>query len=151
MFRRRARVLTEGGTIVLEEEWSVFGKVFRRTKTVAPMRDVAAVRFEDRRRYIHLLVGFGFLAVGVWLGVQWLVDGLRAGYPFLATVGAAVVLAGVLLDAALYLWVPEGEGKSRLILSMGSWRVRVAGVERVAAERLLEEVRGGWRRDSEAR
>lgn len=144
VWRRTAVATIEGGELSLEVEWSALGRSFRRTRTVAPIRDVAAARLEERRRYVHLLVGFGCLAVGTWVGIQWFVDGLRAGFPQLALVGAGVVALGVLLDFASYSFVPEGKGRHHVILALGPWRVRLSGVEREAAERFLASLRRAW-------
>ena len=151
VWRREATAAIDGGTMTLDVEWSVLGKRFRRTRTVAPIRSVEAARFEDRRRYVHLLVGFGCLAIGTWVGIQWFVEGLRAGFPQLALIGAGIVAAGVLLDLVMYVFVPEGKGRSHVHLVLGPWRVRVAGVEREAGERFLAALREGWKSASTGR
>jgi hypothetical protein len=144
VWRRTAIATIDGGTLVLDVEWSALGKSFRKRRTVAPIRGVEAARLEERRRYLHLLVGFGCLAIGTWVGIQWFVDGLRAGFPQLALVGAGVVAAGIVLDWASYSFVPEGKGRHHVVLAMGPWRVRLAGVDRGAAERFLAALRDGW-------
>jgi hypothetical protein len=144
VLRRRATATVEGGSLTVEVEWSILGRKFRRTRTVAPIGELEAARFENRRLYVHLLIGFGCLAVGTWVGIQWLVDGLRAGYPYLALVGAAVVAAGVLVDLVMYLVIPEGKGRSRVLLALGPWRLRLAGIDRLEAERFLEAVKESW-------
>ena len=148
MLRRRATVTASGGSMTLDVRWSIMGKVFREARTVSPIGSIEAAGFENRKRYVHLLIGFGCLAVGVWVGVQYLVDGLRSGYPLLALVGAGIVAAGVILDLVLYLWIPEGDGRNRVILVMGPWRIRVCGVVREDGERFIESVREGWRNSS---
>jgi hypothetical protein len=151
VLRREATAAIDGGTMTLDVEWSILGRRFRRIRTVAPIRTIDAARFEDRRRYVYLLVGFGCLAIGTWIGIQWLVEGLRAGFPQLALIGAGIVAAGVLLDLAMYVFVPEGKGRSRVHLILGPWRVRLAGVEREAGERFLEALREGWKSASPGR
>ena len=84
------------------------------------------------------------MAIGAWIGIQWFVDGLRAGYPYLALVGAGVVLAGIVIDLGLYFFVPGGEGRSRLTVAMGPWKMRLTGVDAAAAQRLLDAVRASW-------
>ena len=148
MLRRRVTVTVSGGSLILDVRWSIMGKVFRETRTVSPIESLEAAGFENRKRYVHLLIGFGCLAVGVWVGVQYLVDGLRSGYPLLALVGAGIVAAGVIVDLVLYLWVPEGDGRNRVMLVMGPWRIRVCGVVREDGERFVESVREGWRNSS---
>jgi hypothetical protein len=148
VFRRRATATVDGKFLILEVDWSILGRKIRSTRTVAPIGELDAARFENRRLYVHLLIGFGCLAVGVWIGIQWLVDGLRAGYPHLALLGAGVVAAGVLIDLLVYLVIPEGKGRSRVVLAQGPWRTRLAGVDSGEAQRFLDAVRAAW--DSQA-
>jgi len=143
--RRRVRLAAEGPSLVLDTEWSILGKRFRQARTIAPMRQISAIRIENRTRYLYLLVGLGALSVGVWVGIQWFLEGLRAGFPYLALVGAGVVAAGVLIDLGLYLLVPAGAGRSRLFLAIGPWTIRICGVEYSGAEQLIEAVRRGWK------
>ncbi len=145
MLRRKAVATVDGRALVLEVEWSIVGKVFRKTTTTSPVSSIEAAVFENRKRYVQLIVGFGFLAVGTWVGVQFLVDGLRAGYPVWALVGAGSVVGGILIDLALYLFIPEGDGTNRVVLAMGPWRVRIAGVVREDGEKFVESVRKAWR------
>ncbi len=142
--RRRARIAVSGSSLVVDVEWSILGKSFRQIKIEAPIVDIRAIQMENRQRYLYLLFGFSALAVGAWLGIQWFVDGLRAGYPYLALIGAGVVVAGIAIDLGLYLFVPRGPGRSRLSVALGPWKMRISGVDDVAAEQLLADVRAGW-------
>jgi len=151
VLRRRATATVEDGNLTLEVEWSLFGRKIRNTRTTAPIRDLDGVRFENRRLYVHLLIGFGCLVVGVWLGIQWLVDGLRAGYPYLALIGAGVVAAGVVIDLVLYLIIPETKGRNRLVLAVGPWRMTLAGVDDHDAERFIEGVKASWHEAAQIR
>jgi hypothetical protein len=145
VLRRYVTITIEGPSLVLDTEWSILGKRFRQIRTIAPIPQVQAVRFENRQRYIYLLIGFGALAVGTWLGIQWFVDGLRAGYPYLALVGAVVVGLGIAVDLFLYILVPAGKGRNLLVLAMGPWTMRVCGVEYGAARRFLDRVGESWK------
>jgi hypothetical protein len=151
VLRRRATATVADGNLTLEVEWSLFGRKIRSTRTAAPIRELEAVRFENRRLYIHLLIGFGCLVVGVWLGIQWLVDGLRAGYPYLALIGAGVVAAGVVIDLVLYLVIPQTKGRSRLVLAMGPWKMILAGVDAGDAQRFVDGVRASWHEAAQSR
>ena len=42
--RRRATARVDGERLELEIEWSIMGKRFRRSRTVAPLKELAAVR-----------------------------------------------------------------------------------------------------------
>lgn len=151
VFRRRATATVANGALTLDVEWSLFGRRFRRTRTVAPIGEIGAAQLENRQFYIHLLVGFGCLAIGTWIGIQWLVDGLRAGYPFLALIGAGVVAAGVLIDLLMYVVIPEGQGRSRVVLALGPWRMRLVGVDPVLGECFLEAVKDSWHHAAKSR
>jgi hypothetical protein len=143
--RRTATVSLSAGVLTVREEWFLFGRQFRTATTASPVTDMRSVRLENRRRYLYLLVGFGGLSLGVWVGVQFIVDGLNAGYPFLALIGAAVVAAGVILDALLYLFVPSKNGRSRIYLQLGRWNLLITGVDGQAAERLVATATAAWR------
>lgn len=141
-----ATATVEGEHIVLTTEWSIMGRRIRIVKTTALLRHMDAVRFENRQRYLHLLVGFGALVVGTLVGMQWFLDGLRAGYPYLVLLGAAVVGAGVIADIALYLLVPRGPGRNHLVFALGPWTTRLIGVDSSSAKKFLETLESNWRR-----
>jgi hypothetical protein len=151
VLRRRATATVEDGTLTLDVEWTLFGRTIRRTRTAAPISDLEAAQFENRRLYVHLLIGFGCLVLGVWLGIQWLVDGLRAGYPYLALIGAGIVAAGIVIDLVLYLLVPETRGRNRVVLAMGPWKLTLAGVDAADGERFVEAVKDSWRKAAKSR
>ncbi len=143
-YRRKATAKVMGKTLMIDEEWRIFGRNIRKASTVSQLKDIGAVRFENRKRYIYLLIGFGFMSIGAWFGIQYLLDSFRAGFAQLALVGAGIVTAGVLIDLALYLFVPEGKGTNRLIMAVGPWQVRLAGVDSDEAENFVEVVRSSF-------
>ena len=101
---------------------------------------------EDRMRYLYLLVGFGFLCTGIWVGIQFLVDGLNAGYPFLTLIGAGIVLAGVGIDLGLHLFFPRGNGRQRMTLQLGKWQIRLCGLNAADVERFVAAVATQWKK-----
>lgn len=143
-FRRRATASIRDSALTLTEEWSVLGRPIRRARTTAPVKSVEALRFEKRQRYLYLLLGLGCLMVGTLIGMQLFVDGLRAGYPYLTLLGAGLVAAGVALDLALYLFVPKGYGRNHVLLQLGRYNIRLAGVDSEEAERFGAAVHRIW-------
>lgn len=140
-----ANISIERKTLTITTEWSLLGRPIRRSVTTAPLEKVAAVRFENRQRYLYLLVGIGCLVVGALLGAQWFLNGLRAGYPYLTLLGAFFVLAGIAVDLVLYIYYPfRRRGRSYLILSIGPWKIRLRGVRAKDAERVIEAVHTAW-------
>jgi hypothetical protein len=150
-FRNNATLAVRDSSLALKVEWSILGRKVRQTTTIAPIREIQALRIENRQGYLYLLVGFGSLAVGTWLGIQWFVDGLRAGYPYLALVGAGIVATGVLMDLGLYTLAPRGSGQSRLVIATGRWKLRLARVDGDAAQRFLDAVHRQWNEKSAER
>ncbi len=142
-FRRLATVRIRQGAVELKSETRLFGREIRRAQALTPIKDVRAVQLESRSRFLYMLFGFGFLAVGVFAGMHWFVDGLRAGYPYLMLLGAGILLAGIVVDLVVFLFVPKAAGKSRLVLLVGPWVVRVAGVDEKDATQLVDAVAAG--------
>lgn len=143
--RGRATASVQGNTITLTSEWSLFGRRIRRSRTTAPLGRVTAVRFENRQRYLHLLVGFGALVVGTLVGMQWFLDGLRAGYPYLVLAGAGIIAAGVVIDLCIFLLIPKGQGRTHVVLVLGPWITRLVGVDTGSAQQFLQRVASDWR------
>ena len=61
--------------------------------------------------------------------------------------GAAAVAVGIAVDLMLYLFVPAGGGRSRLVLPLGPWTMRICGVEYAAAKRFLARLGDTWKTD----
>ena len=145
MLKGTAGVSVQANLVTLTTEWFLLGRPIRRSVTTSPVSKVTAIRFENRQRYLYLLVGIGCLATGTLLGAQWFLNGLRAGYPYLTLLGALLVIAGVAVDVVLYLFYPfRKSGASILIITLAPWTIRIKGVETAAAERLIEAVHRSW-------
>lgn len=141
--RRPATATLRDGTLFVEAETRLFGRVVRRFELSAPLADLRAVMRENRQRHLHLVVGFGALVVGTLVGVQYLLEGLRAGFPYLSLVGAGILAAGVLIDVLVFALIPAGGG-SRLRLALGPWQLLLSGVDPDAASRFLAATRRSW-------
>jgi hypothetical protein len=136
--------MVEGSLLTLTEEWFVLGRRIRRVRTTAPIGSIDALRFEKRTHYLYLLLGLGCLAIGTLIGMQWFVDGLRAGYPYLTLIGAGVVALGVALDLTIYLFFPRGYGSTHVVIRLGSYSVRMVGVDSEEAERFGSAILKNW-------
>jgi hypothetical protein len=102
---------------------------------------VRGVGREQRAAFVHLAVGAAFLTTGLLAGIHWLLDGLRAGYPNLALLGAGIILAGLGLDLLLFLLVPGGNGPRAILLETDSRHFRLEGVDIPASDRFIASVR----------
>ncbi len=132
-----AEIVISNTDICMSTKWTFWGKEIRTSKTISPIQSVNAVKLENRTRMLYLSVGFGALTVGTFIGMQWFLDGLHAGYPYLMAAGAIIIAAGVIVDAFLYLFVPGGIQKSNLIIVLGPWSVIVKGVPAEDAQNAL--------------
>jgi len=86
-------------------------------------------------------VGAAFLTAGLLAGIHWLLDGLRAGYPYLALLGAGIILAGLGLDLLLFLLVPGSEGPRAILLETDTRHFRLEGVDIPASDQFVASVR----------
>ena len=130
LFRLRANATAAlaDGTLIISATYSVFGRDFKTVRTVTPEARIHSIQLEKRYSVIHLVVGFGFLAIGLFCGVHWLLGGLGAGYPFLFLAGAGVIAAGIAIDVILCFMIPQGEGRSSVIVNTAGWRFRLTGL-----------------------
>lgn len=142
--RRQASARIAAGVMTVDERWLILGKVVRTHRTVAPVTGLRDARLENRTGYASLVAGFGFLMVGLWFGVHWILDGLGAGYPQLFLVGGLAVAVGAAADIALYLFIPGGPGHSRLRLGLGRYELRLAGIEKDRAAQFLDSLSREW-------
>lgn len=138
--RKNATATLANGTLTIKVTYSIFGKPIKNTQTITAAKNINAIEMENKARYLHLLVGFGFLVIGLFCGVHWLLDGLGARYPYLALIGAGVILAGVAADLLLYYFIPEGPGKTHVGLAIPGWRFRLLGVSNDDATSFITRV-----------
>ncbi|MBN2719024.1 MAG: hypothetical protein JXX14_24465 [Deltaproteobacteria bacterium] len=140
--RAMATATLDGGLLTVTATYSLLGREFRKTQTVIPGAQVRTVQFEKRQRISHLVVGFGFLAVGLFCGVHWLLNGLGAGYPYLFLAGAGVILAGVAIDLILNHLIPNGRGQTSVSIATAGWRFRLTGVSESDASQFVSFAAG---------
>ncbi|MBN2342106.1 MAG: hypothetical protein JXX29_11075 [Deltaproteobacteria bacterium] len=126
--------------LVVQVRYRMFGKEIRHARTVTPAQNIRGVRLEKQYRYIHFIVGFGFLMVGLFAGVHWLLDGIGAGYPYLALVGAGIICAGVVIDLLLYFFIPDSKGTHSVVLATDGWQFRFIGVTQQDADTFTQSV-----------
>ena len=138
------RVAVTEKVVRVETEWRLFGRTVHHAVTDAPVSALRGVRFERRERVLYSVIGFGALTVGALTGMQWFLDGLHAGYPYLTAAGALIVAAGVAVDVFIYLFVPTGEGRQRVVVALGPWLLRFSAVDGKAVEKFGDAVHRVW-------
>lgn len=110
-----------GRELEVQEQGGVLGARTQSRTSVVPLSAIVEARRDQKYRGAALYAGALALAVGVLLGGYLLFDGLRSGELVLASLGAALVLGGVLADvgtAWLARTTPEG-ASMELVLPRG--------------------------------
>jgi hypothetical protein len=114
-FRKPATVsISETGARV-RYKTEILGRTLRERDIVLGREGLASVLREVRYPRAAFYAGLFFLAVGSFVGVRTLADGVRAASPSLLLTGFVFVALGVLLDFALGSVVPSSTGRCRLV------------------------------------
>ena len=92
------------------------GKLLREHDTVIPREGLVKVMREVRYPRLAMYAGLIALALGSYLGVGLVVDGVRAASPSMLGTGLLIALLGLGLDFVLSTLVPGLEGKSRVVM-----------------------------------
>jgi len=115
-YKRPATVtITEAGARV---RWrtEILGRTLRDRDVVIGREGLASILREVRYPRAAFYAGLFFLAVGSFVGVRTLADGVRAASPTLLLAGFVFVALGVLVDFVLGSLVPGAVGRCRLLL-----------------------------------
>jgi hypothetical protein len=141
VFRRPTEVrLTAGGVEVRGRTFMV-GKLLREHATVLPREGLVRVTREVRYPSLAMYAGLIALALGSYLGVGLVVDGVRAASPSMLGTGLLIALLGLGLDFVLSSLVPGLYGKSRVVFVPRRGPVLcVTGVTAARADALLAEL-----------
>ncbi len=107
--------MSEDGGVRLKWRVELLGRTLRERDVVVPRAALVRVVREVRYPRFAFYAGLLALAVGSYVGVSSLVDGLRAASPTLAAWGLAVVAVGVGLDFALSSLAPGVRGRCRVV------------------------------------
>jgi len=137
--RQNAIIKTDFKTFTIMVEYFIFKTVAKSTFTTLRASQIKNITLENRFRHLHLIAGAGFLVAGLFTGIHWFLDGLGAGYPYLALIGAFVIALGVTLDLILFIFIPDAQGEASLIITTDTHIYRIAGVDRSKADFFVKE------------
>jgi hypothetical protein len=115
VFRRPTEVRLTAGGVELRGRTLMVGKLLREQVTVLPREGLVRVTREVRYPRLAMYAGLIALALGSYVGVSLVVDGLRAASPSMLGTGLLVALLGLGLDFVLSSLVPGLVGKSRVV------------------------------------
>ena len=115
VFRRPAEIRLVPSGIEVRGRTSMLGKVLREHTSVIPREGLVRVTREVRFPSAAMYAGLFALALGSYVGVGLVVDGVRAASPSMLGVGLMVALFGLALDFTLTSLVPGLKGRTRVV------------------------------------
>ena len=114
-YRAPAEVTLTPASVRIDSRTEMLGRTLRERKVVitreALVRAAREVRYPRASFYAGLLA----LAIGSYVGVATLVDGVRAASPSLLLTGLVIVAVGVALDFLLGSVAPGARGRCRVV------------------------------------
>jgi hypothetical protein len=145
-YRKPAKVtISEYGARI---RWraEILGRTIRDDDVLFGREGLASVVREVRYPRVAFYAGLFFLAVGTFVGVRTLADGVRSASPPLLLSGLVFVALGILFDFVLGSLVPGAGGRCRLVLVPRTGAsICVAGVDVKQADLALTRLAGAAR------
>ncbi|MCL2778570.1 MAG: hypothetical protein FWD73_11245 [Polyangiaceae bacterium] len=132
-FERPGELVVSARGIRLRATTRMLGRTLRCREHVIVRAGLVRVTREVRYPRAAFYAGLLALALGSWLGVHTLIDGLRAASPSLLVVGLAVVTIGIAADFLLSSLLPGSRGRCRIAIVPRTGRTLCLG--NVDAER----------------
>jgi hypothetical protein len=140
-YRRPAEVKTTDRGVAVRARTEMLGKVLRDRETIVPLDGLVRATREVRYPGLPMYAGLIALALGSYLGMGLVVDGLRAASLSMAGFGALVLLVGLGIDLALTSVVPGATGKCRvLFVPRRGPTICIGAIDIATADRLLATV-----------
>jgi hypothetical protein len=138
-FRKPAEIsIAEDGGIRVRWRVELLGRTLGDRTVLVPrvalVRAVREVRYPRLASYAGLLA----LAIGTYVGIAALADGVRAASPSLVVWGIGIIAIGLALDFGLSVLVPGTTGRCRVVLvSRDGRKLCVGAVDIARADALL--------------
>jgi hypothetical protein len=143
-FRRPAEVSISESGARIHSKTEILGRTLNERDVVLGREGLASVRREVKYPRAALYAGLFCLALGSFVGVRALADGVRAASPSLLLTGLVLVGLGVLFDFALGSLFPSAAGRCRLIfVPRAGPRVCVADVDSAEVDLALKRLASG--------
>jgi hypothetical protein len=116
VLKRPTEVLLTPTGLEVRGKTLMVGKLLREHATVIPREGLVRVTREVRYPRLPMYAGLIALALGSYVGVGLVVDGVRAASPSMLGTGLLIALIGLGLDFVLSSLVPGLAGKSRVVV-----------------------------------
>lgn len=114
-YRAEANVRVSRAGVVVSSKSTLLGRTLRERETRVARDSLAQATREVRYPRFGLYAGLLALAIGSYVGVGALGDGVKSASPTLLVTGLAIVSAGVVLDLLLTSASPSARGRCRVL------------------------------------
>ena len=115
-FERPGELVVSSHGIRFRSTTRMLGRTLRDREHVMVRAGLVRVTREVRYPRAAFYAGLLALALGSWLGVRTLVDGVRAASPSLLVIGLAIVTIGIAADFLLGSLLPGSRGRCRMVI-----------------------------------
>ena len=143
-YKRPARLTVTRKGLELSQHIELLGRVLRKRSMLVPFDNLASVTREIRFSRLGLYAGLASLVLGTYLGVGFLLDGLRVagGSPTLLWLALLFILGGLLLDFALTSLGDNARGRCQVVVVPLKGRpLCIGGLDPVHADAMLSAIR----------
>ncbi len=138
VYRKPAEITLSARGVRIKSKTTLLGRTLRESDTHLLRDSLAEATREIRYPSLGLYAGLLALAIGTYVGVGTLSDGVRSASPSLLLVGLVVVAAGIGLDLALTSAAPGARGKCRVVFVAKKGRALcVGGLDSTRADEAL--------------
>jgi hypothetical protein len=114
--RRPAELRASASGVTVFARTELLGRKVGEREIHVPLAALARASREVRYPRLALYTGLVALAIGSYLGVSLVVDGVRAGSPDLLGIGVAIVVLGFVLDFVLASVGASSRGRCRVVI-----------------------------------
>lgn len=137
-FRRPAEILLSDEGVRVTWRTELLGRTLKNRDVVIKREALVRATREVRYPRVAFYAGLLALAVGSYIGMAFLVDGIRAASPSLLVAGIAIAAVGIGLDFAFASLAPGSAGRCRVVfMPRRGAQVCVAGVDAKRADSAL--------------
>ncbi len=140
-YKRPAEVTLSDDSVRIKARTEMLGRTLRERDIVIARSGLVKATREVRYPRIAFYTGLLALAVGSYIGVATLVDGIRAASPSLLLTGLLVIAIGIALDFFLGSLAPGASGRVRVaFVPRAGPTVCVGGVDAKRADAALQKL-----------
>jgi hypothetical protein len=115
-YRRPAELTATAAGVTVKSRTELLGHTLREREVVIPVEALARATREVRYPRLGIYAGLFALALGSYLGIKNLIDGLRTASLEIMGIGALLLAVGVALDLLLDGAASGLRGKCRVVL-----------------------------------